>query len=369
MKVLITCGGSGGHIFPGVALAQELKSKGFDILIACSQKPIDTQILNKSGFNFHTIPCKGLALSLNPYKMLRFLFFLTMGTIMSIRLLRKFRPDCVVGFGGYVSAPVIFAAWILRIPRMIHEQNLIPGLANRVEALFAGRIAISFEYTRRFFNQAKAIWTGNPIRGSFAVTDKRASREELRLVPDRFTIFVIGGSQGASFLNNTIINALSIMGAAEKKMLQIVHVTGRADYGHVKTRYKKEGIISCVFPFMDSIEYAYGASDLVIARAGATTIAELTYFGKPAFLVPYPKGRINQYENARFLSRNNAAITMNEDELDGLKMRELLSTFARYPNRLDEISSNAKRLGKPEATSLLAREVISLCGEECDAKE
>jgi len=152
------CGGSGGHIFPGIALAQELRDKGFDILIACSQKPIDTQILNKSNFAFQTIPCKGLTLSINPYRMLRFLFFLAAGIIASIRLLCRYRPDCVVGFGGYVSAPVIFAAWILRIPRMIHEQNLIPGLANRVEALFAKRIAVSFDYTKKFFNQEKTVW-------------------------------------------------------------------------------------------------------------------------------------------------------------------------------------------------------------------
>lgn len=361
MKVIIACGGSGGHIFPGIALACELAKKN-DILIVCSSKPLDAEILKRSGYNFEIIPYNPFVFTLSPLRIFLFLVKLIKGSISSVKLLLKFRPDCVVGFGGFVSGPVIFAAWLLRIPRIIHEQNLIAGLANRVEALFANRVAVSFEDTKRFFNKYKAIKVGNPVRGNFLNLDKAHSRDRFGLDRDRFTLFIAGGSQGSSFLNNIAIEALKLMDHGQKKTLQVIHITGRTDYQSVKQIYIKENIKSKPIPFLDEIDRAYTASDLVIARAGATTIAELTYFAKPSILIPYPERRVHQIENAHFLSNNNAAMTIEEKDLNAEGMKDLILDLIKDAEKLKGMSKNSKRLSNPSAASLLAEEVLSLAG-------
>jgi UDP-N-acetylglucosamine--N-acetylmuramyl-(pentapeptide) pyrophosphoryl-undecaprenol N-acetylglucosamine transferase len=364
MNILIACGGSGGHIFPGVALAQEiLKDKESKVLIVCSDKPIDIEILGKSGCDHVTMPRNPFIRTFNPVISLRFLVKLIAGIFLSARLLMKFRPDCVVGFGGFVSGPVIFAAWCLRIPRIIHEQNIIAGLANRIESLFANKIAVSFEDTKRFFNKYKVTTVGNPVRGSFVNLDKIRSRERFGLEEDRFTLFVIGGSQGASPINKTVTDAIVAMDHEDKRRLQIIHITGKDDYELVKTRYSKVNVKSKVFSFLDEMDRAYTAADLVIARAGATTIAELTYFGRPSILIPYSQESVHQKENASYLSDNNAAVAVEERDLNAGGMRGLILSFLEDPKRLNEVSKNSKRLGNPNATRMLAEEVATLTGE------
>ncbi len=364
MNIIIACGASGGHIFPGVALAQELlKSRKDKVLIVCSDKPIDTEILQKSGCDFMTMPQNPFTRTYDPLILLRFFIKLARGIFLSLRLLTRRRPDCVVGFGGFVSGPVIFAAWCLRIPRIIHEQNLVAGLANRIGALFADRVAVSFEETKKFFNnKAKVMTIGNPVRGSFINLDKARSRERFGLEKERFTIFVMGGSQGASAINNAIVDAMGGIEHMQKHRMQIIHVTGQNDYEAVKKRYQKDNIKSKVFPFIEEVDRAYTAADIVISRAGATTIAELTYFGRPSILIPYLAENVHQKENAYYLSRNNAAVTMEEKDLNIDNIKELILNFLEHPDRLDKVSRNSKRLGNPNAAKMLADEVAALSG-------
>lgn len=361
MKIIIACGASGGHIFPGIALAEELRGAGNnDILIICSDKEVDVEILKNSGYDFKTMPRNPFTLSPNPVKLLKFFSRLAAGTFGSIKMLLGYGPDCVVGFGGFASAPVIFAAWVLRIPRIIHEQNIVAGMANRLEAIFVDRIAVSFEVTRKYFNRSKVAMVGNPVRKSFRNLEKAPSREGFGLERDRFTLFIMGGSQGASALNRAVADMLSDIDHSRKKNLQVIHVTGKNDYESIRQRYLKENIKSKVYPFLNEIDRAYTASDLVISRSGATTIAELTYFGKPSILIPYGKKSVHQAENAYYLSGEGAALTVEEDKLDAGNMKKLVTNFMEDPGRLNEFSANSKRLGRPDAAKALAEEIVKL---------
>jgi len=362
MKIIIACGGSGGHIFPGIALAYELKDRGNDILMVCSRRPLDIEILKKSALEFKAIPAKGLIGTLSPIGLLLLIKESVIGVAVTLKLLSGLRPHCVVGFGGFLSGPVIFAAWLRRVPIIIHEQNLVAGLANRIESLFADKIAVSFEGTKNFFNRDKVIKVGNPVRKRFVDLDKVRSRERFGLDRDRFTLFVIGGSQGASAINIAMVEALSIMDHEEKKAIQVIHISGEKDYEFVKDGYMKGSVKSKVFSFLDEVERAYSASDLIIARAGATTIAEVTYFGKPAILIPYPKKKVHQIENAYFLSDNKAAIIIEENGLSKEALKETISRLQKDSRKLEEMSKNSKRLAVPDASSLLAEEVTSLTG-------
>jgi UDP-N-acetylglucosamine--N-acetylmuramyl-(pentapeptide) pyrophosphoryl-undecaprenol N-acetylglucosamine transferase len=201
---------------------------------------------------------------------------------------------------------------------------------------------------------------GNPVRGSFINLDRTRSRERFGLEADRFTLFIRGGSQGASFINNTVVDTIAAMDYEYKRRLQIIHITGKDDYESVSKRYSKENVKSKVFSFLDEMDRAYTAADLVIARAGATTIAELTYFGRPSILIPYSVGSVHQKENAFYLSHNNAAVTVEEKDLNAESMKGLILSFLEDPDKLREASKNSKRLGNPNATRMLAEEVTLL---------
>jgi len=362
LKIIIACGGSGGHIFPGIALARELAERDGrnDILIVCSMRPFDREILAKSGCSFEAIPCCPYAATINPVKIFTFLISLFSSLFASLSLLRRYRPDCVAGFGGFVSVPVVFAAWILKIPRLIHEQNVIAGMANKTISLVADRVAVSFADTERFFSKEKVIDLGNPLRKSLFGIDKKKARRELGLNREGLILLILGGSQGARFINKVTIDAITGMSEDAKRIIQLIHITGRCDYDYVKDKYSKSNIKSRVFPFLDEIGNAYAAADLVIARAGATTIAELTCLGKPSILIPYPEKRVHQLENANFLSGKKASVTIEEKGLSAMRMREAISGLSTDLAGLEEMAGNSKRLGRPDAASRLAEEVMRL---------
>lgn len=369
MKVLIACGASGGHIFPGIALAQELTKDGkTKVVVVCSNKPIDREILTKSGFPFEMMAPNPFIFTYNPFRYLVFILRLVFQVFRSMGLIIKHRPRCVVGFGGFVSGPVILAAWILRVPRMIHEQNLVAGLANKIEGIFANKVVVSFDETKHSFSSKKAMRIGNPVRPSFSSHDKRRSREVFGLDKDKFTILVIGGSQGARALNDTIVDGIVELERGLKEGVQVIHLAGTSYKNEVMDRYLEKSIKSMVFGFFDEMDRAYTAADLVISRSGATTIAELMYFGKPSILIPYMSKHVHQTENAHFMSENNAAVTLEEDALDKARICGLVTDFFRDQAKLLEIAENSKRLGNPRAAEMLAQEVRALSGVK-DAKE
>ena len=369
MRVLIACGGSGGHIFPAIALAQGLieKNNKTDTMFVGSNAVLDKRIFKKEHFKYSLLSANKLAYKLS-FKWIIFFTKLIFDILKSFFILVRYRPDVVVGFGGYVSGPVILTAYVLGIPRIVHEQNVVPGRANAFLFRFTEKIAISFEETRKYLkNYAyKAVFTGNPIRAALLKDDRSGNMKKLGLDTDKFTILVIGGSQGAHNLNKTFLKALTKFNADMRSVIQVIHITGIMDYAWASEAYKELGLEHRVFSFIDRIEEAYSASDLVVTRSGASAIFEIAYFGRPMILVPYPFAMSHQSENARFFSEKCAAIQVDEKELSPDLIKDKVELLLKDKRRLGEMAESAKRLSVPASSYNLAKEVFSLCKRQQD---
>ncbi len=363
VKILIASGGSGGHIFPAIALAEELRLKesSADIMFVGSDKALDRRIFEKEGFKYRLLSANKL-----PYKAsfntLLFALKLSIDILKSLTIIINYKPDAVVGFGGYISSPVIVAAYILGVPRMVHEQNVVPGRANAMLFRFADRIAVSFNETKDHLGiyAKKAVFTGNPIRASLLKDDKPGNIKKLGLDPKKFTILVIGGSQGAHNLNKAFLESLSKMGEDIRHTLQIIHITGVADYGWANSAYKELSIEHRVYSFLDRIEEAYSASDLVVTRSGASAIFEIAYFGRPMILIPYPFALSHQSENARIFSARGAALKIDEKDLSGDIMQDRIEGLLKDRNKLSEMGGSARRMSAPNSSRSLAEAVLSI---------
>ncbi len=363
MMVLIACGGSGGHIFPGVALAREIIArKNCGVLIVCSDKPVDAAILRKSGYPFVSMRRNPYVPSGNPLTLAAFLLRLASGVFAGVRLLASRKPACVVGFGGFVSAPLILSAWLMRVPRVVHEQNVVPGLANRMTAVFADKIAVSFDRTSGFFRSGRVVRTGNPVRGGFISHDKPRARQLLGLDAAKFTVLITGGSQGAGAINRAAPEAFASIGEDARKGFQAFHLAGEPDRGDVEEAYGRTGVTARVRGFIDDMDKAYSAADLVVSRAGATTIAELAHFGKPSILVPYPGKGVHQHENALEVSERGAAVILDEKELTPGVLGRAILDCARSPERLAGMAAASRKLTRPDAALLLLDEITALAG-------
>ncbi len=314
MKVLIVAGGTGGHLYPGLAVARALA--GHEILFAIRRGDLCCEILEKEEFKFAEIAGQGMPRALSMKAILFPLRFLQSWKD-SRALLQRFRPDCVLGMGGYLSAPVIFTAHAMGIKTMIHEQNVFPGLANRWLDRWADSVAVSFSESQSYFKN-KNIWvSGLPVRPEIGQVDQKTGRKRLGLEPDKLTIFVFGGSLGAQKLNTVAVSAWTEL---QKKLpFQVLHVTGSKDFERVQSLYKGLDIPAKVLPYCHQMADAYAAADGVICRAGATTVAELLAVGRPALLVPYPYASNNhQLFNAKVLtSSGKGALVLDQNLKSG----------------------------------------------------
>jgi len=366
-KILIGCGGSGGHIFPAIALARQVQesSPGSDILFVGTDTALDRRIFEKNHFEYRLLSSARM-----PYrfslKTIRFFLNLVTDTARSIAILAGYRPDVVIAFGGYVAAPVIIAAYLLRVPRMIHEQNVAPGRANAALFGLSDRIAISFKETSSLLgaHSRKAVFTGNPVRISVSGDRKALDVKKLGLDEGRFTILVIGGSQGAHKLNEKFISAVSRLDAKTRSGTQIIHITGIKDYSWADEAYRKERVSYRVFSFLDDIEEAYSAADLVVTRSGASALFELACLGRPMILVPYPFARSHQEENAGVFSRNGAALAIKEEDLTGNIIAEKISYLMNNRSVLGAMARNAREMSVPDSSRNLARELFGLIRRE-----
>lgn len=363
VKVLIAAGGSGGHIFPAIALARALKAKNKEvgILFVGSDKALDRRIFEKEGEAFELLSANKL-----PYRaslgMIPVFFRLLSDIWKSFFIILKHSPDVVVGFGGYVSFPVIVVAALTGTPRIVHEQNVAPGRANKLLFGLADRIAISFDETRQYLggDTLKIVFTGNPIRREMFRDDRSYGARRFGLDMNKFTILVIGGSQGASFLNRTFVDAMAAMSEATRSSLQVIHITGVKDYDWAIASYEDVGIDYRVHSFIDRIEEAYSAADLVVTRSGSSAIFELAYLGRPMILIPYPFAMSHQIENALAFSKNGAAIEMAEKSLSAEKIGRMVEDLLSDRPKLASLGEAARRMAVPEASELLAEEVMKL---------
>lgn len=355
MRVLIVSGGTGGHLFPAIALAEELKERNTEkeILFVISKKDMDIKTVSKRDLKFRAIDIDSIMLRPTFKNLLSILKF-TIAFFISLLIILEFKPDIVVGFGGYVSLPIITAALILRKKTLIHEQNVKPGRANKLLSYCVDKIAISFEKTKDFFKKKNVILTGNPLRRELLNIDKLTAIKEFSLSGDKFHILIMGGSQGAHRINLLALETFSSFNGLMKDKLQLIHITGNKDYKRVKDGYNMLGIDARVFSFLDEVGYAYTASDLVIARSGATTISEILFFGLPAILIPYPYARTHQTLNAKLLEDKGCCILWEEDKISKKELENSLLRLYNNKSLLKQMSKNCNRLFIVDSTKKLA---------------
>ncbi len=350
MKILIVAGGTGGHILPAMALAKEIKAKNIGkLLFAISSRKQDRDIIFGKGIDFTILPVVPLK-SKNIFSVIGFLARLFIGTIESMRILLKFKPDAVVGFGGYVSGPVVLLASISGVKTIIHEQNVYPGKANRILARFVNKIAISFPDTRSFLKgfESKIIYSGNPLREGF-------KKDNSQKLADSFNVLIIGGSQGAHRLNTVVPDAIGIMQDSHRNMLNLIHIAGENEPGDVKKSYEKIGIKNRVFSFTEHMARFYNECDFVISRSGAMTVSELLALGIPAILVPYPYAGGHQKLNAMVLERTGLGVLLEEKDLTPSIMRDAILKLMDK-DILSAMSIKAKQIDMPDACKILIGE-------------
>jgi UDP-N-acetylglucosamine--N-acetylmuramyl-(pentapeptide) pyrophosphoryl-undecaprenol N-acetylglucosamine transferase len=348
MRMVVAGGGTGGHLFPGLAVAEAASADASTrVIFVGSSFGIEARVIPRTPFAFHALPIRGLR-GRGARGVLEFAWRLPTGIARAWQLLAECGAEVVVGVGGYASAPVVVAAWLRRVPSVLLEQNAHPGWANRLLARLARRVCTMFPDAAPYFPADKVVCTGNPVR-TFAPRERASAAA--------FTVLVFGGSQGAHRINEAMRDAAPEL-AASIPGLRIVHQTGDTDRAAVASRYGEIGVDAEVHAFIDDMGTAYAAADVVVCRSGATTLAELTALGKPAILVPYPFAvDDHQRANAEVLTRRDAAILLLDRELTGARLASALLSLARSRERLVEMGEAARRLAVPDA----AARVVEVC--------
>ncbi len=348
IRLLLTGGGTGGHLFPAIATAEALcrRLPGTQVLFVGTHRKMDTTSLAHYGFSARAIHCQGIK-GKGLLKLVQALILLPVAFIEALWHILRFRPHLVVGVGGYVTGPVVAAARILGRPTVIHEQNSVPGLANRKLGALATRICLSLPGSEVFFPAGKTVLTGNPVRRQILELAEQPSVK----IGKELTILILGGSLGAHRVNELVVDALTKHGRLLSAGLQIIHQTGPADAEWVKSVYKQAGIKATVAAFFTDMAEVYARSDLILSRAGATTLAELAVLGKPAVLIPYPfAADDHQYKNACYYAESGGAVVLVERELTAKKLAETLAELVGNPGRLQEMAEAIRAKGRPDAT-------------------
>jgi UDP-N-acetylglucosamine--N-acetylmuramyl-(pentapeptide) pyrophosphoryl-undecaprenol N-acetylglucosamine transferase len=358
MRVILAGGGTGGHLFPGLAVAREFQRRVAqnsmsDILFIGTAQGLEARALPREGFKFALLSVRGLK-GRGARGLLDAFYGVPASLWRCLKIIREFRPDIIIGLGGYASGPMLFAAALRRIPRAIMEQNLRPGFTNKLLARFVDRVFTSYASSRQFFPGAKVMETGNPVRWRNLPEVRKG---------EKFTLFVFGGSAGARRINFAVIDALKLM-VDLAPGVQVIHQTGQADFAAIKEAYATLPFEAEVMPFIDRMDEAYARADLIVCRAGATTVAELTAFGKAAVLVPYPYAIYDhQRGNAEALEVGGAAEMILDRELGGEKLAARLRFYFSAPEQLRAMANAARTMGRPEAAARIVDECYALASK------
>jgi UDP-N-acetylglucosamine--N-acetylmuramyl-(pentapeptide) pyrophosphoryl-undecaprenol N-acetylglucosamine transferase len=356
-RLAIAGGGTGGHLYPGIAVADEAKKHGTEVMFLGVETGIETKVLPGLGYRLTTVKA-GKFKGAGVMGKLRTAFGIPIGVMQAKRELGEFRPDLLLGVGGYASLSGVLAAKLSGVPVVIQEQNAMPGLANRMLCRFAKSVALGFRDAESRLGAAReCVYTGNPVRSGMKSVDRAEAAAKFGLDPKKKTILVFGGSGGALRINNAMTEALWLMGE-EKDGLQIIHQTGAKGYGKVKAAYDKSGFKGVVLQYIDDMGSAYGCADLVVCRSGAMTISELTVLGKPAILIPYPYAADNHQEvNARAMEREGGAVVLPDGEASGQRLMDEINGLLGNIDRLAGMAGRSMSLGRPRA----AEAVYELC--------
>lgn len=366
MKVLIAAGGTGGHIYPGITIARTLQARNpeVDVLFIGNENGLEATLVPAAGFRFEAVAARYLQRRVS-LAALRTGWTAVQAVGQSRRIIRRFRPDVALGTGGYVSGPVMLAALMARVPTVIQEQNAYPGLTSRLLGRFVRAIALGDEAAKSHFRKARRVeLTGNPIRSEIVAKTRTEGVQAFNLRSDAQTLLVFGGSQGGASLNEAMFNALEgMLGVAD---LQIIWQTGTNGFEQIAAKLaafpdaRRQGERVRVrnvhvLPYIEDMAAAYAAADLVMCRAGAITLAELTARGLPAILVPYPyAAEDHQTANARTVERAGAAVIIADDQLDGAAIVEQIPSLLANRAKLARMAEASKRLGRPDAAERIA---------------
>lgn len=358
LRVVIAGGGTGGHLFPGIAVADAFAARNPQnrILFVGAGRPFETETLARFGYAHRRIAVEGIK-GRGLWAKLWAAMKIPGALWHSAGILAEAQAELVVGLGGYAAGPLALAAWLKGVPVVLCEQNSIPGVTNRLLVPFARRIYLSFANTRGRIDPAKRCLTGNPVRREILEAAAAAPSSQ-----DRFTVLVVGGSQGAHAINLAVLEALTHLKHRERTYF--IHQTGDADREHVAAAYARSGIAGEVQAFFHDMASRYGAADLVVCRAGATTVAELTALGKAALFIPYPYAADNHQEhNARILVDQGAAQMVLERDLNGVDLARRLDDLMARPETLAAMAARSRALGRADAAEAIVDDCYRLIGK------
>jgi UDP-N-acetylglucosamine--N-acetylmuramyl-(pentapeptide) pyrophosphoryl-undecaprenol N-acetylglucosamine transferase len=355
MNITITGGGTGGHLFPAIAVAKEFqrRDRTHAIQFIGSARGIEAQVLPRAGYQLQTVEIKGF-MGKRPLKKIESLISILPAIVRARRLLRASGSEIVIGFGGYISFPAIIAGRLLGLPVVLHEQNSVPGLSNRLLGFWAKRVFVTYAESMRCFSARKTIHSGLPLRTLPAV-DREQDRDS-----SVFTVCVMGGSQGSREINNAMIGALPAFQQSGMRV-RFIHQTGVQDAQSVTDAYRRHSLQAEVAPFFDDMLTRFLDSDLVIARAGAGTLAELAVCGRAAILIPYSfAAGDHQKKNALTYTGQGAALLLESRELNSAVLAQKVIDLIRAPERLHAMEQQARVLAQPQAAQIIVDECCRL---------
>jgi UDP-N-acetylglucosamine--N-acetylmuramyl-(pentapeptide) pyrophosphoryl-undecaprenol N-acetylglucosamine transferase len=359
MRAILAGGGTGGHVIPALAIANQLK-KSYDaeVLFIGTARGIENRLVPAAGFPLQLVRVGALK-NVSLTTRLKTAFDLPRAVWDAARMLNQFAPDVVIGVGGYASGPAMLAAVVKHIPTLAFEPNVVPGLANRMVARLVSGAAVHFEETAEYFRHAEV--TGVPVRQAFfEIAPKRGGTP---------TVLVFGGSQGAHAINDAMMRCLPVL-QREAPGIHIIHQTGERDYNDARAAYASFGESAEVFQFIEDMPAAFARADLVVCRSGASTVAEIAAAGKPAVFVPFPRAADDhQRVNAEALERHGAAVVVEESKLEGVWLAETIAALLQDPQRLERMSQAARELAHPNAARDIAKMAARVAGIEKSAMD
>ena len=360
MRIVIAGGGTGGHLFPGIAIAEEFikRDKQTEILFIGTQKGIESKLLGGAGYELRTIDVEGIK-GRGMKALVKGFYQIPQSMWQSRRILKEYRPQIVIGVGGYASGPAVLAACFMGMVTAIAEQNAVPGITNRILGKFVDKIFVTYAQTTELFSSSKVLLSGNPVRAAF--TGVRGLR---RAEKDFLQLLVFGGSQGALAINKSVVEMLPQLQKMKNKV-RILHQTGASEVESVREAYGRYGIEADVTAFIIDMADAYRQADLIICRAGATSLAEITTAGKAPILIPFPWAtNDHQTKNAQALVDKGAAIMINEKDLNGNKLFEVVEGLLCDQKRLKLIEENSAKIGNINAAANIVDACLKLMVEK-----
>jgi len=361
VKVIIAGGGTGGHLFPGLAIAEEFKRRdeNNEVVFVGTEHGIEARIIPREGYPIKFVRSEGIV-GKSLFKMIKATAELVLSALDAHRILKALTPDIVIGVGGYSSGAILLIAGLRSIPTMVHEQNSVPGLTNKLLGKIVKRVCVTYHESITSFPMGKTFLTGNPIRGKILKGDRGAACRLFSLSDGMFTVFIFGGSSGARSINRAMVDALNHLTDLRDK-IQFLHQTGDRDFENIREAYKKAGVKGTVAPFIYQMAEAYAVADVVVSRAGATTLAEITALGKPAILVPYPHaaGRHQEF-NAVKLREMGAAFMVLDDEMRGETLANNIRELYENEALRSEMRRSSQGLGRPDACGRIVDIAMSI---------